>query len=68
VFTVIKFLTTVLSTAGLHILEVLSPAHLLSELHAVREYLSLYDSTNPCRRRTRANEWLSRMMLQMNFP
>ncbi|KAF9059568.1 hypothetical protein BDP27DRAFT_1341215 [Rhodocollybia butyracea] len=34
VFTVIKFLTTVLSTAGLHILEILSPAHLLSELHA----------------------------------
>lgn len=33
VLTVIKFLTTVLSTTGLHILEVLSPSHLLSELH-----------------------------------
>ena len=34
VFTVIKFLTTVLSTTGLHVLEVLSPSPLLSELHA----------------------------------
>ncbi|KAJ3848406.1 hypothetical protein EV368DRAFT_49356 [Lentinula lateritia] len=33
VLTVIKFLTAVLSTTGLHILEVLSPSHLLSELH-----------------------------------
>ncbi|KIK69873.1 hypothetical protein GYMLUDRAFT_34262 [Collybiopsis luxurians FD-317 M1] len=33
VFTVIKFLTTILSTTGLHVLEVLSPSPLLSELH-----------------------------------
>ncbi|KAJ4482460.1 hypothetical protein J3R30DRAFT_3699992 [Lentinula aciculospora] len=32
VLTVIKFLTAVLSTTGLHILEVFSPSHLLSEL------------------------------------
>ncbi|KAL0565155.1 Sister chromatid cohesion protein 2, partial [Marasmius crinis-equi] len=32
VFTVIKFLTSVLSTAGTHILELLSPSHLLASL------------------------------------
>ncbi|KAJ3753999.1 hypothetical protein EV360DRAFT_52476 [Lentinula raphanica] len=34
VLTVIKTLTTVLSTTGLHILEVLSPSHLIRELHS----------------------------------
>lgn len=34
VFTVIKYLTTVLSTTGLHLLEMLSPSHLLSNLHS----------------------------------
>ncbi|KAF5376813.1 hypothetical protein D9757_008902 [Collybiopsis confluens] len=34
VFTVVKFLTAVLSTTGLHVLEVLSPSPLLAELHA----------------------------------
>ncbi|KAF9267598.1 hypothetical protein L218DRAFT_955463 [Marasmius fiardii PR-910] len=34
VFTVIKFLTSVLSTTGTHILELLSPSHLLAALRA----------------------------------
>ncbi|KAJ3735912.1 protein rad9 [Lentinula guzmanii] len=34
VLTVIKSLTTVLSTTGLHVLEVLSPSHLLLEFHS----------------------------------
>ncbi|RDB15317.1 Protein rad9 [Hypsizygus marmoreus] len=33
VFTVIKYLTTVLSTTGVQLLETVSPAHLLSHLH-----------------------------------
>ncbi|KII90510.1 hypothetical protein PLICRDRAFT_697054 [Plicaturopsis crispa FD-325 SS-3] len=33
VFTVIKYLTSVLSTAGMQLVEVLSPSHLLSQLH-----------------------------------
>ncbi len=33
VFIVIEFMTTVLSTAGSHVLEVLSPKHLLTNLH-----------------------------------
>lgn len=32
VFTVIKYLTSVLSTAGMQLVEVLSPSHLLSQL------------------------------------
>lgn len=34
VMTVIKYLTSFLSTTGVQILEVLSPSHLLSQLHA----------------------------------
>jgi cohesin loading factor subunit SCC2 len=32
VFTVMKFLTSVLSTVGMQLVEVLSPSHLLSQL------------------------------------
>jgi cohesin loading factor subunit SCC2 len=32
VFTVIKYLTSVLSTAGMQLVEVLSPSHLLSQI------------------------------------
>jgi cohesin loading factor subunit SCC2 len=32
VFTVMKFLTSVLSTAGMQLVEILSPSHLLSQL------------------------------------
>lgn len=33
VFTVIKYLTTVLSTTGTQLLETISPSHLLTHLH-----------------------------------
>ena len=33
VFSVIKYLTTVLSTAGMQLVEALSPSHLLAQLH-----------------------------------
>lgn len=34
VITVIKYLTTVLSTTGMQLLEMVSPSHLLKQLHA----------------------------------
>lgn len=34
VITVIKYLTTVLSTTGMQLLEIISPSHLLSHLHS----------------------------------
>lgn len=34
VFTVIKYLTTVLSTTGMELLEMISPSHLLAQLRA----------------------------------
>ncbi len=34
VITVIKYLTTVLSTTGMQLLELMSPSHLLKQLHA----------------------------------
>jgi len=34
VLTVIKYLTSVLSTTGMQLLEIISPSHLLSHLHA----------------------------------
>lgn len=33
VFTVVKYLTTVLSTTGMQLLEMISPSHLLTQLH-----------------------------------
>jgi cohesin loading factor subunit SCC2 len=33
VLTVIKYLTTVLSTTGMQLLEIISPSHLLTHLH-----------------------------------
>lgn len=37
VITVIKHLTVVLSTSGMHLLEMISPSHLLSQLRAPLE-------------------------------
>jgi cohesin loading factor subunit SCC2 len=37
VFTVVKYLTSVLSTAGMQLVEVLSPSHLLSQLHGTSQ-------------------------------
>jgi cohesin loading factor subunit SCC2 len=34
VFTVVKYLTTVLSTTGTQLLETISPSHLLTHLHS----------------------------------
>lgn len=34
VFTVIKYLTNILSTTGAQVLEIISPSHLLTHLHA----------------------------------
>lgn len=33
VFTVLKYLTNVLSTTGMQLLEIISPSHMLSQLH-----------------------------------
>jgi len=33
VFTVIKYLTNILSTTGMQLLEIVSPSHLLTHLH-----------------------------------
>ncbi len=33
VLTVLKYLTSVLSTVGMHLVEMLSPSHLLKQLH-----------------------------------
>ena len=33
VFTVIKYLTNILSTTGMQLLEIISPSHMLSHLH-----------------------------------
>lgn len=48
VFTVIKYLTSVLSTAGMQLVEVLSPSHLLSQLRGHSSMNSLPTHTSVC--------------------
>ena len=37
VLTVVKYLTTVLSTTGMQLLEIISPSHLLTHLHGTSQ-------------------------------
>jgi cohesin loading factor subunit SCC2 len=41
VLTVIKYLTNILSTTGMQILEIVSPSHLLTHLHARQDLVHL---------------------------
>ncbi|KAF8904085.1 hypothetical protein CPB84DRAFT_1773363 [Gymnopilus junonius] len=47
VLTVIKYLTDVLSTTGMQLLEIISPAHLLSHLHSTSQSQSQTGAENP---------------------
>lgn len=47
VFTVIKSLTSVLSTTGMQLLEIISPSHLLTTLHGTSPETTAPVETNP---------------------
>jgi cohesin loading factor subunit SCC2 len=47
VFTVIKHLTSVLSTAGMQLVEALSPSNLLTQLHGAKEVMPTDTTVRP---------------------
>ena len=57
VITVIKYLTTVLSTTGTQLLETISPSHLLAQLHSTTQPTSV---PRPPAVRLLINIWLLR--------
>jgi cohesin loading factor subunit SCC2 len=46
VITVIKYLTTVLSTTGTQLLETISPSHLLAQLHSISQPIPVPQAPN----------------------
>jgi cohesin loading factor subunit SCC2 len=48
VITVIKYLTTVLSTTGAQLLETISPSHLLAQLHGTSQSMPLPQAPDVC--------------------
>lgn len=48
VITVIKYLTTVLSTTGTQLLEIISPSHLLAQLHSISQPIPVAQAPDVC--------------------